>query len=287
MLMQEVCKQCGLTKKAVEYYVAQRLVQPMVLENGYRDFSAADVERLKKVAVLRRLGLPVQSIREVLDGQGRAALSKAAERKGLEIEADKARLALVRQLAATQDWTQTVAQLESLEQSQTILQRLLDVFPGYYGQYVSLHFAQFLREPIVSDEQRVAFRTVVDFLDNAAFELPPELEAYLDEIAGDADESFVERVSASMHEMIADPGQYIAENQAFLEQYMALKASDEFRNSPAYRLQEHLKKLNRENGYDDVFIPAMKKLSPSYRQYHDGLVRANEIFLQKYPAMKR
>ena len=167
------------------------------------------------------------------------------------------------------------------------MQRLLDVFPGYYGQYISLHFARFLREPIISDEQREAFRTVVDFLDNAAFELPPELAEYLDEIAGDVDETFVERVSTSMSEMIADPGQYFTDNQAFLEQYMALKASDEFRDSPAYRLQAHMQKLNRENGYDDVFIPAMKKLSPSYRQYHDGLARANEIFLQKYPAMKR
>lgn len=38
MLINEVCRRCGLTKKAVEYYVEQELLTPLVLENGYRDF---------------------------------------------------------------------------------------------------------------------------------------------------------------------------------------------------------------------------------------------------------
>lgn len=59
MLMNEICTKCRLTKKAVEYYVGQKLIWPKILENGYRDFSGEDVERLKKIATLRRLGLPV------------------------------------------------------------------------------------------------------------------------------------------------------------------------------------------------------------------------------------
>lgn len=35
MLINEVCKECNLTKKAVEYYTEQGLIQPRITENGY------------------------------------------------------------------------------------------------------------------------------------------------------------------------------------------------------------------------------------------------------------
>ena len=38
MFINEVCKECNLTKKAVKYYTEQGLISPTVLENGYRDF---------------------------------------------------------------------------------------------------------------------------------------------------------------------------------------------------------------------------------------------------------
>ena len=51
MLIHEVCKKCNLTKKAIEYYGEQGLISPAVNENGYRQFSDDDVEKLKKIAV--------------------------------------------------------------------------------------------------------------------------------------------------------------------------------------------------------------------------------------------
>lgn len=48
MLVNAVCKECGLTKKAVEYYIEQGLVAPSVQENGYRDFSEADIAQAEK-----------------------------------------------------------------------------------------------------------------------------------------------------------------------------------------------------------------------------------------------
>lgn len=43
MLINEVCKRCGLTKKAIEYYEEQGLTRPQIMENGYRVFSEDDV----------------------------------------------------------------------------------------------------------------------------------------------------------------------------------------------------------------------------------------------------
>ena len=61
MLINEVCKRCGLTKKAIEYYEEQGLTRPQIMENGYRVFSEDDVIQLNKIAVLRGLGISVSA----------------------------------------------------------------------------------------------------------------------------------------------------------------------------------------------------------------------------------
>ena len=66
MLINEVCKECNLTKKAVEYYTEQGLIQPRITENGYRQFSETDALKLKRIAVLRGLGFSVPEIRTIL-----------------------------------------------------------------------------------------------------------------------------------------------------------------------------------------------------------------------------
>lgn len=48
MLINETSKITNLTKKAIDYYIEQRLVSPVFLDNGYRDFREEDLEVLKK-----------------------------------------------------------------------------------------------------------------------------------------------------------------------------------------------------------------------------------------------
>ena len=62
MLINEVYKRCGLTKKAIEYYEEQGLTRPQIMENGYRVFSEDDAIRLNKIAVLRGLGISVSAM---------------------------------------------------------------------------------------------------------------------------------------------------------------------------------------------------------------------------------
>ena len=75
--MKEVCRRCGLTKKAVEYYETRGLIAPSVRENGYRDYSQEDLRTLKEIAVLRQCGIGVPDIGEILAAEDpRAALEK-------------------------------------------------------------------------------------------------------------------------------------------------------------------------------------------------------------------
>lgn len=67
MQIHEICRRCGLTRKAVDYYRRRELIAPKLLENGYWDYSEEDALRLKRVAVLRGLGLSVEETRAALD----------------------------------------------------------------------------------------------------------------------------------------------------------------------------------------------------------------------------
>ncbi len=281
MLINEVCKKCKLTKKAIEYYEEQRLIQPQILENGYRDFSVNDMERLKKIAVLRKLGLSIPDIQTVLNDK--TALHNLSNKKTLEIETLKTKQELAQKLAQNQDWEYIRLQLETLEKKQSILERLIDVFPGYYGKYVSLHFALYLNEPITTEEQQGAFERIIAFLDGVGFDIPVDLQEYLDEATKNFDERFVANMSENIDKAVHNPEEYIVDNKEMLEQYLAFKQSDEYKKSPTYRLQVLFKNFNSTSGYQDVFIPAMKQLSKSYRDYHRALEKANKVFIEKYP----
>lgn len=100
MLIKEVCTQCGLTKKAVEYYEEQGLIHPATSENRYRNFSAYDAECLKTIAVLRRLGLNIKYIKSVLCSTGNDVLCGIAHQCNLESKREMVKQRLLKKLSA-------------------------------------------------------------------------------------------------------------------------------------------------------------------------------------------
>ena len=281
MLIHEACKASKLTKKAIEYYTEQGLITPAIMENGYRNFSESDVALLKKIAVLRGLGLTVTDIKNALDNPKESMLLQVSRRKEMELLELQKKRALMQKLAQDGNWESAAIQLETLEQKQSILQRLQSKFPGYYGKCVCLHFAPFLDEPITTAEQREAFLTIILYLDGITLVVPDELKDYLDE-AAEGMKAIIPEVYKSRCEAIQNTEQYLADNKDMLVQYMEYIKSDEYKQSPAYSLKEFLTQFNNQSGYNDVFIPAMKVLSSSYRQYHDDLLKANDIFIKQY-----
>ncbi len=287
MLINEVCKRCGLTKKAIEYYEEQGLTHPQIMGNGYRVFSEDDVIRLNKIAVLRGLGISVSDIKTVLAEKNHLSFQTICDKKELEISDIQAKQQLLHMLARNQNWEDARAQLRQLDAKQSILSRLLDRFPGYFGKFISLHFAPYLNERIVTDEQKDAFETILDFLDGVNIVIPDDLKEYLDDAAKTIDLVDVsKKAAASVAAAIQDPEQYLKDNREVLERYEEIKASDAYKNTPGYRFQELFAQLNRENGYNDVFIPAMRRLSSSYREYYEKLLKANEVFLKSYRGVR-
>ena len=282
MLINEVCKQCSLTKKAVEYYMGQGLISPAVQKNGYRNFSDEDVERLKKISVLRSLGLSVADIQSILSSQNVTSLNEIFHRKNLQITVLQEKQKLIQELAANHDWEQIQAKLQLLEQKHSILERIINVYPGHYGRFICLHFAAYLNELILTDEQQEAFNTIIAFLDNVDFDIPADMQTYLDEAISNPDQTLIESMSDNVNNAIQDMGKYIADNREQIENYIAYKKSEEYKSTPAYRLEGLLRQFNSMSGYNEIFLPAMCRLSKSYREYHETLLRADEKFKQEY-----
>ena len=68
MKIQELERKTGLERPSIRFYEKEGLLSPKRLENGYREYSEADVELLKKIKLLRQLGLSIEKIRQLQQG---------------------------------------------------------------------------------------------------------------------------------------------------------------------------------------------------------------------------
>ena len=70
MKINEVEAAVGVTKKNIRFYEEEGLLSPRREPgNGYRIYSQADVERLRRIKLLRKLDVPLADIRAMLEGQ--------------------------------------------------------------------------------------------------------------------------------------------------------------------------------------------------------------------------
>ena len=274
MTMHEVCARLGLTKKAVRYYISEGLIAPRRLENGYADFSEADCEALERIALLRRLDLPLSEIRALIAGGSAEA---ALERLDRQIEREQTALGLLREFSRTRDYAQLRAALDREAQRRTIAERLESAFPGGFGRMAALMFASYLNQPIETDDQRAAYDEIIAFLDGAPA-IDPALIDEMQRAFASIGAEAAEKMRRAKESAAADPQNWLEENEEFVRQYAAFKQSAAYRASPAGKIEDYLRAFCQESGYNDVFIPALRRLSPAYDAYQRRLISANDAF---------
>ena len=92
MKINEVEALVNITKKNIRFYEEQGLLFPQRnTENGYRNYSDEDVQTLRQIKLLRKLGVPIEEIRQMLlgvhtlsDGMRRHLISLEREKQNLE-----------------------------------------------------------------------------------------------------------------------------------------------------------------------------------------------------------
>jgi MerR family transcriptional regulator, copper efflux regulator len=68
MKIKQVEELVGITSKNIRFYEEQGLLSPERAENGYREYHQEHVDTLKKIKLLRKLGVSVEEIKRALAG---------------------------------------------------------------------------------------------------------------------------------------------------------------------------------------------------------------------------
>lgn len=288
MTIRDVTKATGLTRKAVEYYEQMALITPGRTDSGYRLYDEKAVATLREIALLRRLGLDVAEIREVLDAPDKTARLREVEIH-MAIEEDRRALqrkGLSRLIASGYNVPATADYMSGeIDALSPIRERLLISFPGGYGLYLHLHFGRFLTGRVDSPEKQAAFDAIVGFLDSAAaLDIPPEIET-VTRTAYEAMRHIPGGSAALIEKAVEDIDGFLAENRETMEAYIAFRTSDDYAQSEAGRMQKLLLDFQSQMGYQEVFLPNMRLLSDSYSDYMTRMEAANARLLSHYPEL--
>lgn len=78
----------GISSQNIRYYEKQGLIRPSRNEeNSYREYSDDDIERLKLIRLFRKLGMPIEDLRRLLNGD--IALREAIETQKKRLESQQ------------------------------------------------------------------------------------------------------------------------------------------------------------------------------------------------------
>jgi DNA-binding transcriptional MerR regulator len=69
MKINEVEQLLNITKPNIRFYEKKGLLSPARNENGYREYSGEDIETLKKIILFRKMGISIEDIKALLDGE--------------------------------------------------------------------------------------------------------------------------------------------------------------------------------------------------------------------------
>jgi len=286
MLINEIARECNITKKAVQYYVEQGLLVPKILENGYKEFLEQDIKLLKQIVLYRQLGLSISEIKRVLEN--RDEVTHILYQRTLELEREKLKQELLKRIGTGEKIEDLESEINSINSNTIIIKKLMELFPSYYGKFISLNFARYLTGKIETKEQMEAFHQIIEFFDNVPdIDLPSDLQQYLDTYLEEySSEEGIEKLNHILEgkdNAVRNIDDFVKNNKEILEAYKKYKQTEEYKNLPAVRLMEYMKQVCATNGYYDVFIPAMRMLSPTYHAYYEQMLKANEKFVKSYP----
>ena len=68
MKINEVEAIVGVTKKNIRFYEEQGLLFPRRnSENGYREYGEKEIAELRRIKLMRKLGVPIEEIRQMIN----------------------------------------------------------------------------------------------------------------------------------------------------------------------------------------------------------------------------
>lgn len=277
MKIKEAAQAVGCTSRAIKFYEEKGLLPAVTRrENGYREYTDEDIRILHEIQAYRKLGIGIDDIRRLLGGD-KALLLSILEKKRGELAVRRQELAALEAFIRCPD-AQALDEAIDFESLSAAMRAQL---PGFFGEYCCAHFAPYLPHRISTEEQREAYKTILSFWDQPKLRLPLSfyLSAALTRFMPKAPASAAQ-TAAAMDARIAamlNPSEEDYEHiKAQTLKAVRMRENPLVCHSPAELIKRRAMRRLQDCGYNDVFIPAMKRLSPSYRAYHDALDQLNE-----------
>ena len=126
----------------------------------------------------RRLGLSISEIKSILANPDE--LKSVLYKKTLELEQEKAKQDILQKLCNGESLEKLEQEINNINSKTIIIKKLMDLFPSYYGKFISLNFSRYLTGRIETKEQMEAFKEIIDFFDNVPnIKIPKDLQKYL------------------------------------------------------------------------------------------------------------
>lgn len=270
MLLNDVIKEVGITKRAVKYYEEKGLLSVDKDDNGYRNYTHQDIETLKKITLYRKLGIRIKDIQSLL--------KKDDKNKLLSIYQDKLQEKLLKdsELEALKQYIENgnLDQANELLDYQTVEQAIEALLPGKeWSNYLKSHFRPFLNIRMSTPEQKQALQNILEYCDETELKIPFIVNLGIKMASG----AIAEKRNAD--EMIAQYRDMSENDYEKLKQKVLSGAklkSGIMKYHPIYVAQRKMMKELQNKGYNDIFIPNMIVLSPKYAEYQRVLDALND-----------
>jgi len=275
MLLNEIVKEVGMTKRAIKYYEEKGLLTVNKDNNGYRNYSNQDVDTLKKISVYRKLGMGIKDIQKLLKTDNKSILLHIYQEKLQDHVLQYSELKALKQFIDDGN----ADKANELLDYQTVENAIESLLPGKeWANYFKSHFKPFLNIKLITPEQKQALQNILEYCDKTTLKIPFMMQIGM-KIANK-----VSQESKSADEMIAyyrdmNENEY---NKLKERVYAGVKMKTGImKYHPSFIAQRKMQKELQNKGYNDIFLPNLMVLSPKYAEYKKSLDALNNRICSK------
>ena len=270
MLLNEIVKEVGMTKRAIKYYEEKGLLSVKKDNNGYRNYTKEDVETLKKISIYRKLGICIDDIKKLLETNDKRILLDVYHQKLQEKQIHESELEALKEYIDDGDPDKA----NELLDYETIENAIESMLPEEeWADYLISHFKPFLNVRIKTSEQKQALKNILEYCENTSLKTPFMMKLGIKLSGGivketrTADEmiSYYRDMSEEEYERLKDGVLKGAKLKSGILKY-----------HPSYIAQRKMMKEYQDKGYNDIFIPNLMILSPKYGEYKRTLDSVND-----------
>ena len=269
MLLNEIIKEVGMTKRAVKYYEEKGLLIVNKDNNGYRNYSKQDVDTLKKISVYRKLGIGIKDIQKLLKTDNKSILLHIYQEKLQEHVLQYSELKALKQFIDDGN----ADKANELLDYQTVENAIESLLPGKeWANYFKSHFKPFLNIRLTTPEQKQALQNILEYCDKTTLKIP-----FMTEI-GMKIANTISQESRTADEMIAYYRDMNENEYSKLKEkvYAGVKMkTGMMKYHPSFIAQRKMQKELQNKGYNDIFLPNLMVLSPKYAEYKKSLDALN------------